>query len=218
MGRLPGIDLDRDGDAELVAAARAGERPAMERLLRRHHDRLYAVCRRVTGDDVDAADATQDAMIAIVRGLASFDGRASFSTWSHRVALNAALDELRRRRRRPLPALDGTGPRDGGSEPGGVGRPVPSDEGRGARGGDLGADVADRLDIDAALGRLPTEFKVAVVLRDLAGLPYAEIADILDVPVGTVRSRIARGRDALAALLPDRGPAGGARFERGAPR
>jgi RNA polymerase sigma-70 factor, ECF subfamily len=82
-------------------AAQAGDRAALDALLRRHYDRIYAVCRRMTGQDADAADAAQDAMIAIVRGLPRFDGRAAFGTWAYRIASNACIDELRRRKRRP---------------------------------------------------------------------------------------------------------------------
>lgn len=164
-----------------MAAAKDGDRAALEALLRRHHDKVAAVCRRLCGNDADAADATQDALIALVRGLPRYDGRAAFSTWAYRVATNAALDELRRRGRRPVPSIDATTERVGP--------------------GDVGDGVATRLDIDAALARLAPEFRAAVVLRDLCALDYAEIAEVLDVPAGTVRSRIARGRAQLAELL-----------------
>ncbi|MBX3284000.1 MAG: sigma-70 family RNA polymerase sigma factor [Acidimicrobiales bacterium] len=169
-----------------VAAAQAGDRAALEALLRRHQPQIHAVCRRITGNDADALDATQEALIAIVRGLSRFDGRSRFSTWAYRVATNACLDELRRRRRRPAVGL---GDRDAAE----VDRPAP----------DPGPDerAADRLDVDAALARLPEEFRVAVVLRDLCQLDYAEIAEVLEIPAGTVRSRIARGRAQLADHL-----------------
>jgi RNA polymerase sigma-70 factor (ECF subfamily) len=180
--RCWGID---GGEDDLVAAARAGDRRALERLLRDHHDRLYAVCRRMTGNDADAADATQEALISIVRGLPGFDGRSRFSTWSYRIAVNSSLDELRRRRRRPDPGLDEA-----------LEAAPPS----GSR--DVSADASDqRIDVDAALARLPSDFRAAVVLRDLCGLDYAEIAAVLDIPPGTVRSRIARGRALLVPLL-----------------
>ncbi|HYZ98191.1 MAG TPA: sigma-70 family RNA polymerase sigma factor, partial [Acidimicrobiales bacterium] len=86
-----------------MAAAQAGDRNALDTLLRRHHDRLWALCRRLAGNHADAEDALQDALIAIARGIRSYDGRAAFTTWSYRVATNACLDELRRRRRRPQP-------------------------------------------------------------------------------------------------------------------
>jgi len=188
----------RIGDEELVVAAQAGVRQALEDLLREHHDRIYAVCRRLTGNDADAADATQEALLAVVRGLPRFDGRSRFSTWVYRVAVNASLDELRRRRRRPEPTLDDD------SRARGIGAIVEP-----AGGGTVDPEaVADRLDVDSALRRLSPEFRAAVVLRDLCGLDYAEIADVLGVPPGTVRSRIARGRAALLPLLAGNQPIG----------
>jgi RNA polymerase sigma-70 factor (ECF subfamily) len=189
-----------------VAAAQAGERAAVDTLLRRHHDRLYALCRRVTGNDADAADACQEALIAIVRSLDRFDGRSAFSTWAYRVTTNACLDELRRRRRRPDPGL----PED---EPGGGGHGVGGRSIGGREGGDAFSDVDTRVAVEAALVGLPAEYRVAVVLRDLCGLAYSEIAEVLDVPIGTVRSRIARGRGALIPALTDQdsdadGPSG----------
>ena len=159
-------------------------------MLRAHHDRLYAVCRRLTGNDADAADATQETLISVVRGLAGFDRRSRFTTWTYRIAVNASLDELRRRRRRPQPILDDDA--RGGS-------PGEADRANAQADGTEGS--ADRLDIDAALRRLAPEFRAAVVLRDLCGLDYAEIAEVLDIPAGTVRSRIARGRAALVPLV-----------------
>jgi len=190
---LNGSNLSGKGtdDARLVAAAQGGDRAALDRLLRQHYDRLYAVCRRLTGNDADAADATQEALLAIVRGLRNFDGRAKFATWSYRVAMNASLDELRRRRRRPQTGI--------GDD---IGTAL---ESRPSAPGDVGADPATTVtasaDIDAALATLSPEYRAAVVLRDLAGLDYAEIAEVLDIPPGTVRSRIARGRAALADVL-----------------
>ena len=174
---------DEPDDGALVAAAQDGDRAALDRLLRRHHDRIHALCRRICGNDADAEDATQEALIAVVRGLGRFDGRAAFATWSYRIATNACLDELRRRRRRPDPGLPDLERVTGGDHP------------------SLDTAVTDQLVVDAALATLSPEFRAAVVLRDLCALDYAEIAEVLDVPVGTVRSRIARGRAAVAAHL-----------------
>ena len=182
MSRFGGIG--EDDDQALVAAAQAGDRAALDALLRRHHDRIHALCRRVTANPTDALDATQEALIAIVRGLPSFDGRSAFTTWSYRVATNACLDELRRRRRHVTTELDDT-------EPASVDAGAPS----------LADAVADRLDVDAALQAVPPEFRAAVVLRDVCGLDYAEIAEVLAIPPGTVRSRIARGRAVIARRL-----------------
>ena len=174
-------DLD---DARLTKAAQAGDRRALEELLRRHQDQIHAICRRLAGNDADGQDATQEALIAIVRGLPRFGGKAKFSTWAYRVATNAALDELRRRSRRPVPSATD---RDDGPAA--------------ASTADDPAWVAVRLDLDAALAQLPEEFRAPVVLRDMAGCDYAEIGKILRIPPGTVRSRIARGRARLAGLM-----------------
>ncbi len=126
-------------------------------------------------------------MITIARRIGRFDGRSQFGTWAYRVATNACLDELRRRKRRPEPVdLDQTP----------AARPLHG----GTRADHAGA-VADRFVVDAALATLPEEFRVAVVLRDLLTLEYAEIAETVGVPIGTVRSRIARGRALLARQL-----------------
>jgi RNA polymerase sigma-70 factor (ECF subfamily) len=167
-----------DGDEVLAAAAAKGDRVALDALLRRHAGLIHAVCRRVLANPDDALDASQEALLAIARRINTFDGRSKFTTWCYRVATNAALDEARRRARRPTPSES---------------IPEPRDHGRA-----LDDAVADQIDIDAALGRLSPGHRAAVALRDLVGLDYAEIARVLDIPPGTVRSRIARGRAALA--------------------
>lgn len=169
------------GDDELVAAARAGDRRALERLLDRHAQRVYALCRRVLSNPDDALDATQEALIAIARGITRFDGRSAFTTWMYRVATNAALDEGRRSSRRPIPTET-------------LAEPV-------ASGSSVDERVATGIDVEAALATVPEEFRTAIVLRDACDLDYSEIAEILGVPIGTVRSRISRGRKALAAAL-----------------
>lgn len=178
---------DRADDDALVVAARAGDRRALERLLDRHADRIHAVCRRIVADPGDALDATQEALLAVARGISRFDGTARFTTWCYRVATNAALDEVRRSRRRPVAA-----------EPSPAAHPA----------ADVTAAVDARLDVDAALRTVAPEFRAAVVLRDLCDLDYDEIAAVLDIPAGTVRSRIARGRAALRAALGEAAPSG----------
>ncbi len=177
----------------VLEAARRGDRSAQDQLLRRHVQAIHGLCRRITGDDSDALDATQDTLIAIVRGLSAFDGRSSFSTWVYRVATNVCLDELRRRKRRPVPFDPNTSSDDQFSSRSSIsGHSGDSDE--------IGR-IADHLLIDQALAQLAPEFRAAVVLRDMCQLDYAEIAEVLDIPIGTVRSRIARGRGQLADLI-----------------
>lgn len=168
-------------DTALARLAAVGDREALEVLLDRHLDRVHAICRRIVGHAEDALDATQEALISVSKSIDRFDERAAFTTWLYRIATNAAIDELRRRRRRPVPsepAIEAAAPAGSGPEA-----------------------VADRLDVEAAMARIPEEFRAAVVLRDLCDLDYAHIAEVLEIPPGTVRSRIARGRATLAAEL-----------------
>lgn len=186
----PPDPLEARNDTTLARLAAVGDRDALDVLLDRHVDRVHAICRRILGHREDALDASQEALIAIARAIPGFDGRSAFTTWMYRVTTNAALDELRRRGRRPTPTeslAEPTAPVGAGPEAAG-----------------------ERIDIDAALARIPEDFRVAVVLRDLCDLDYSQIAEVLDVPPGTVRSRIARGRAALAVEL---APAAGNRSD-----
>jgi len=148
------------------------------------------VCRRIAGNDADAQDCAQEAMIAITRGLPRYTGEASFRTWSYRVATNASLDELRRRKRRPTPSVVDEHPEM-------VDR-LERDDTPG-----LQDQVTDRLILDDALAQLPEDFRAPIILRDQCGMDYADIATTLDLAPGTVRSRIARGRSKLAKLVTD---------------
>ena len=160
--------------------------PSVDSLLRDHYSMIQAVCRRILLNDSDADDATQNAMIAIVRGYESFDGRSAFSTWVYRIATNAALDELRRRRRRPLSLFSNDGQQVDIAD-------THSDDRQ------LAFEASDYL--AQGLAQIPEEFRVALVLRDVADLDYEEISQVLNIPIGTVRSRIARGRGRLADIL-----------------
>ncbi|HKY75640.1 MAG TPA: sigma-70 family RNA polymerase sigma factor [Acidimicrobiia bacterium] len=160
-----------------------GEVPTWEAVARTHGRFLYNVAYRLTGNDDDAYDLVQEALLRVRRGLETYQP-GSMEAWLSRIVTNVFLDEVRRRRRRPVEAL----PED-------PERLLPSTP---------GADEAtDNLsdDVQAALRRLPEDFRTAVVLCDVVGLSYEEIADALAVPVGTVRSRIHRGRRLLRAAL-----------------
>jgi RNA polymerase sigma-70 factor, ECF subfamily len=181
---------DSSETAALIAAAQRGDQRALNDLLREHQPRMWAVCRRIIGSDSDAQDALQEALIAVSRHITRFDGKSAFSTWVYRIATNASLDELRRRGRRPVTLEEfPTGTTA-------IGAPV------GLGSGDhYDTVIAERLRVDAALALLPPEFRAAVTLRDLCDLDYADIAEVLGIPAGTVRSRIARARAALATTL-----------------
>lgn len=173
-------------DRELITRTQGGDRAALDELLRRHYDRIYAICRRIAGNDADAADAAQEALMAIVRGLKNFDGRSAFSTWSYRVATNACLDELRRRKRRPTPVDEHEDWHEHNTD---------------VQASSFDDDLVERDAMALALEQLPPEFRDPVILRDVGGLDYAEISATLEIPPGTVRSRIARGRAKLGEIL-----------------
>lgn len=168
-------------DALLLKRAQRGDRASQDALLREHYDTVRAVCHRIVLNRADADDAVQNALINIVRALPRFDGRSAFSTWVYRIATNAALDEVRRIRRRAVPTDDH--------------RTIDSPTSDGT------AAVDARTDVTAALSDLSEEHRVALVLRHVADLEYEEIAVILDVPVGTVRSRLSRARAQLAEVM-----------------
>jgi len=153
----------------------------------RHSPRVYNVALRMLGDADEARDATQDAFLTVVRKAKQFRGDAAFSTWLHRIAVNACYDILRKRRRQPmLRRVDDEGD------------PLP----------EIGPPVADHADatagsVDAsrALQEIPDEYRIVLILADVQDLPYDEIARTLDVPIGTVKSRVHRGRVALARVM-----------------
>lgn len=175
------MNISSAPDDLLIQRAKRGDSVATDALLRLHYDSVRAVCHRIVVNKADAEDATQHALISIVRALPGFDGRAKFSTWVYRIATNAALDEVRRIRRRPTPTdIDAT-------------FVLPVSDATGA--------VEAQMDVAQALALLPEEYRTTMVLRHVADLDYEEIAEIQGVPVGTVRSRLARGRTQLANIL-----------------
>lgn len=159
-----------------------GDREAFGALARRHQDRLWAVALRTTGNPEDAADAVQDGLISAMRAAANFRGEARVTTWLHRIVVNACLDLMRRSKVRPTGIL-------------------PDDERLPPDPRDDFAEQEVASDVGAALARLPVEQRVALVLVDVEGYPVQEAADMLSVPVGTVKSRCARGRARLAPML-----------------
>jgi RNA polymerase sigma-70 factor (ECF subfamily) len=169
-------------DRELLRRHVAGDRDAFPELVRRHQDRLWRVALRTLGDADDAADALQDALLSAYRAAAGYRGEAAVTTWLHRIVVNACLDLARRRAARPTRPLDETS----------VAQQPEADR--------VGAwETAS--DVLAALRELPVEQAAALVLVDVEGYPVAEVATMLEVPVGTVKSRCARGRARLAVSL-----------------
>jgi RNA polymerase sigma-70 factor (ECF subfamily) len=181
----------RPDEAELLARAGQGDLSAFNALVERYQAAIYGLCLRLLGNPQAAEDTTQDAFISAYRRLDSFRG-GSFRSWLFRIAANASYDELRWRRSRPHVSLD---------EPQG-----PSDRtfdiADKAASPDQRAEQSElRQAITDALAQLPDEQRLAVVLCDAQGLDYAEIAEVMECSLGTVKSRIARGRGRLREIL-----------------
>jgi RNA polymerase sigma-70 factor, ECF subfamily len=169
-----------------TCGARLGGRPTWEEVARTHGDFIFTVAFRLTGNHHDAQDLVQEVLLRVQRGLATYRP-GSIEAWLGRITTNAFLDDVRRRRRRPVaPLPDGRDLVDPGA---------PRDAAE--------ALARDTLpgDVTVALRALPDEYRAAVVLCDVVGLSYDEIADGLEIPVGTVRSRIHRGRAQLRRRL-----------------
>lgn len=178
---------------ELVGRARAGDREALEQIFNTYRHQVFSLTYRMTGSASDAEDLTQEVFLQVMRKIGSFEGRSSFSTWLYRVTVNRSRDYLRSRKRHPeLLSQDGeqAEPRDD-LFPVAV---APSPEGQAM------ASEARRL-VQEALCDLPISLRAPLVLHELEGLEYREVARMLRLPVGTVKSRIFRGRVKLAELL-----------------
>jgi RNA polymerase sigma-70 factor (ECF subfamily) len=173
----PGETSDRD----LVGRFQAGDSEAFVELMRRHERRVYNVAFRMLGRQEDARDVTQDAFLSCYRHLASFRGDSAFSTWIHRITMNACYDLLRKRP--PMLSLDDElGP-----------EPPPSP--------DHADQAAAATDVQRALMEVPPDFRVVLILHEVQDVPVEDIARALELPIGTVKSRLHRGRAALGRAL-----------------
>lgn len=175
-------------ETRLVARSRAGDREAQETLVRRYQDKVYRLAYGLLGHREDALDATQDALVAMLRALPSFRGEARFETWLYRVTTNVCLMRRRSHRARTRLVID-----------------TPAEVSELADGQPDPEHAAMRSETQAAIrecvSRLPAEFRAVVVLRELEGLSYEDIAEALRVPLGTVQSRLSRGRRLLREAL-----------------
>jgi len=181
-------ESERPSDEELVKRFLAGTEDAFTELMRRHEDRIFSLAMRMTGNRADALDATQETFIQAFRKAARFRGDSAFGTWLWRIGINASNDILRKRKRTPIPEEE-----PAGEEP--MGSSATIDD-----------TVVTRLELTDALAQLSEEYKEAVVMHDIGGIPYEEIATLTGVSIGTVKSRISRGRKRLAHLLEQGSP------------
>ncbi len=184
-------------EQELVARAKAGDDEAFAQLMRDNEKRIYNLTLRMTGNPEDAMDLAQEACLNAWRGLKFFKGDSAFSTWVYRLASNACIDHLRRKKRRqdisaPMPTDE-----EDDSQP-----DIPDDRFRPEQElerQELRRAVAQGLDL------LSDEHRQVLVMREINGLSYQEIADVLDLEAGTVKSRIARARNSLRKILVESG-------------
>lgn len=177
-------------DAELVKQVLRGDIEIFEEIVARYEKKVYGLAFRMLRNHEDASDAAQEAFLKIYRSLASFKGSSKFSTWVYRITTNVCLDMLRQRKKRSAYSLDD---------------PLQLDDGEVLR--EMAADCGDPDErlykkelmaaLSKAIGELPDEQRFVVVLRDIYGLSYGEISKALGVPLGTVKSRLNRARNAI---------------------
>ncbi|HEX2944620.1 MAG TPA: sigma-70 family RNA polymerase sigma factor [Clostridia bacterium] len=184
-------------EQHLLERSKAGDAAAFEELIEAYQKKIFNLAYRIVGNYDDAADLAQEAMIRIFRSIANFREQSSFSTWVYRITTNVCLDEIRRKKNTRVLSLD----EEIHVEDGEVKRQIMSDEPQ-------PDEVAEREElrslIDSAIKSLPEDQRLVLTLRDLQGLSYEEISKILDCPVGTVKSRINRARQALKNVLYDK--------------
>jgi RNA polymerase sigma-70 factor (ECF subfamily) len=186
-----------DADLELVGKARDGDLDAFEALVQRHQHRLVHFARLMVTNPSDAEDVAQEAFLRAYRSLGQFRGQSAFKTWLYQIATNVARTHLAKRRDRAEvqePEMGGDAGGERRERASGARREVASAE-------NLERRVIAHDQLRRALNDLPQDWKDAVVLRDIEGLDYREIAEVLGIPMGTVESRIFRGRQRLKAAL-----------------
>lgn len=170
------------GPTDPVRRAQAGDASAFDTLYEENVGRVYALCLRMSGDGRRAEDLTQDVFVRAWRGIGTFRGASAFSTWLHRVTVNVVLDDRKRRSRRP-PQIGA------GSDDELASAVTPA------------ADPVERLDLERALASLPERSRMALVLHAVEGYRYEEVAELMEVSVGTVKSHIHRARALLMERL-----------------
>lgn len=170
-------------EAELLARVIEGDHDAFTEIMRNHEDRVFSVCLRIMGTRDQALDATQETFLTTFRKASQFKGNSALGTWIYRIAVNTCYDQLRKqKRRRTDPMPDHLDPADYSAED--------------------AVDAAGlRPEIQQALAAIPEDFRTAVILSDIEGMGLPEVADLLEIPVGTVKSRVFRGRRLLAREL-----------------
>ncbi len=182
--------MSKSLDELLVERAKRGDVEAFEQLIGQHQRTVYNIAYRLTGNHEDASDVAQEAFIRAYSSLAEFRGDSSFATWLYRIVNNACLDELRKRKRQRVTYIDESVTMDDGE----MSRQI-------ADTADGPEQALERVEIQRAvqesINSLDDEYRVVLVMRDIQGYSYNEIADSLGINLGTVKSRLNRARNAL---------------------
>jgi len=202
VGDLAGTLEIRSEETALISELKAGSEQAFALLIAQYHQSLYSIIARSLQDPADAADVTQDVFIKVFRGIRGFHGNSSLRTWLYRIALREASNQRRwwTRHKKQDIALDAGVAGDDDSECLCLRDTLPALD---VSPFDHAAQQEVRIRVEAALRKLPEPFRTVVVLREIEGFAYDEIAEILDVNIGTVKSRLTRGRSTLKKLLLD---------------
>jgi RNA polymerase sigma-70 factor (ECF subfamily) len=204
--------LDEIGVGKALKSAQGGDVAAFNTLVLVYQRQIFNVCYRTLGNREDASDATQDALLSAYRGLKTFQGAASgLRGWLLRIAVNTCYDQLRRRQRRPVDSLDAPSVADPDRDAS-LGDRLP-DPGMGPEQRSLTSETARH--IQEAIDHLPPDQRLTVILCDVHGLSYDEVAQTMAVELGTVKSRLSRARAQLRDLLAQKGelPAGSQRLQ-----
>lgn len=209
MGNLVSAIAIPSDEAALVAELKAGSEPAFNQLIAQYHQPIYSVIARSLCDPADASDITQEVFIKVFRNIRSFHGEASLRTWIYRIALHEASNQRRwwlRHKRQEITMEAPCGARDSDcdGEPLSIASTLADEH---ASPFDCAANAESRQRVEAALRQVPETFRTVVILREIEGFTYEEIAEILGVNLGTVKSRLTRGRAALREVLVPRAAA-----------
>ncbi|HEX2240238.1 MAG TPA: sigma-70 family RNA polymerase sigma factor [Actinomycetota bacterium] len=175
-------DPEHIPDEELISKVAGGDQSAFNILVQRHEDKIFGLAHRVLADRGDALDATQETLLTVYRQASTFRGDSAFTTWLYRIGMNTSRDLLRKRRRwqREGDDIEGIDPPSSGR---------------------IDDQVSQRVDLARALEQLSEDYREPVLLHDVLGVPYEEIARVTRTNIGTIKSRISRGRRKLADLM-----------------
>jgi len=206
MGNIASALTLRSEEAALIAELQAGSEEAFAWLISRYHQPIYSLLARTLHDRADAADLTQEVFVKVFRGVARFHGESSLRTWIYRIALHEASNQRRwwmRHKQQEVP-IEQT------LSEGNSGTPIKLKEmlvDPAESPFEMAMHAENRVRVEAALSRVPEPFRTTLILRDIEGFVYEEVAEIQGVNLGTVKSRLVRGRALLKAILADSQPA-----------